>query len=94
MENVQLPALWKLVRREPDGCAWAERIRWNGERGEGWWWVVGVGVWMEMGVVRNVVGRRKGEKEKISGRWGCCESLGGETRRWEEIYKVLLCRVA
>lgn len=61
MENVQLPALWKLVRREPDGCAWAERIRWNGERGEGWWWVVGAGVWMEMGVVRNVVGRRKGE---------------------------------
>jgi len=29
--------------------------------GEGWWWVVGVGVWMEMGVVRIVVGRRKGE---------------------------------
>jgi len=39
-------------------------------------------------------GGGEGKRRKLAGRWGCCESLGGETRRWEEIYKVLLRRFA
>ncbi len=61
----------------------------KGGRAGGGWWGRGFGWrWEWSGLWWG------GEKEKISGIWGCCESFGGETRRWEEIYKVLLRRVA